>query len=187
MVFRIYVFHRLKGNQVNARTWAVIVSLTITVGTTIGLASPAAASSTCYGESCVGLNPALTSCANDAKTIGAMDVMGSGMLELRWSRSCNASWGRFSTYWLYDITNASAKTGISYARVTAWNPGQPSQEVIESRTGTFTGSTYWTGMVSGDTWSCTGVELLAQDAPATGSNWYTDTTSLGWVWGPCVA
>lgn len=145
-------------------------------------AEEAKAAEWCYGYGCTGKNPAHTTCQNDAKTIGAMDVQGSGMLELRWSRSCNASWGRFSTYWLYDWTN-SGGTGIVYARVTAWNPGRPSQDVTGQSIGVFGGASWWTAMVTGTTWSCTGVELYAQDKNTA----YNDRYSLGWKWGPCVA
>lgn len=142
-------------------------------------------SGSCYGQSCVGVNPSQTVCVEDAKTIGAMDVSGSGMLELRWSRRCNASWGRFSTYPLYDWTNSLSDTGITDARVTAWNPGEPSQDVAEATFGFFGERTWWTHMVSGETWSCTGVELTAQDSLPGGS--MNGFESLGWTWGPCVA
>lgn len=58
-------------------------------------APEAEASVSCYDSECVGLNPAGTTCGNDATTIGAMDAHG-GMLELRWSPTCNSAWGRYS-------------------------------------------------------------------------------------------
>jgi hypothetical protein len=57
------------------------------------LSAPAASAATsCLGSTCNGLNPANTTCQNDARTVktGAFrDV------ELRYSPSCRAAWGRF--------------------------------------------------------------------------------------------
>jgi len=162
----------------------VIVCVLLAGGILAGAAVPANAA-TCYGEGCIGLNPSGTSCEQDAKTIGAMTVGGDGMLELRWSPSCNASWGRFSTYWRSNTVGGHEGYGISHVRVTAWNPGQPSQGVVGNVYGIFGEGSWWTGMVTGTTWSCTGVELYAQDRSPGGM--YSDTYSLGWTWGPCVA
>ncbi|MCK7622450.1 YjfA family protein [Streptomyces sp. RS10V-4] len=61
-----------------------------------GLVAVPSASATirCHGSSCNGLNPARTTCANDARTVAE----GSGpitAMELRYSPSCRAAWGRF--------------------------------------------------------------------------------------------
>lgn len=58
------------------------------------VAPPASAAPTCLGSSCNGRNPAGTTCANDARTVAE----GSGpitAMELRYSPSCRAAWGRF--------------------------------------------------------------------------------------------
>ncbi|MFD8542629.1 DUF2690 domain-containing protein [Streptomyces sp. NPDC059649] len=54
----------------------------------------ASAATSCLGSSCNGRNPAHTTCANDARTVAE----GSGpitAMELRYSPSCRAAWGRF--------------------------------------------------------------------------------------------
>ncbi|MFE5402903.1 DUF2690 domain-containing protein [Streptomyces sp. NPDC056580] len=59
------------------------------------VAAPAASAATsCLGSSCNGVNPGNTTCANDARTVAE----GSGpvtAMELRYSPSCRAAWGRF--------------------------------------------------------------------------------------------
>ncbi|MEU7553865.1 DUF2690 domain-containing protein [Streptomyces sp. NPDC044571] len=53
-------------------------------------AAPAATS--CLGASCNGLNPANTTCQSDARTVKTGPFIG---MELRYSPSCRAAWGRF--------------------------------------------------------------------------------------------
>ncbi|MBD0694077.1 hypothetical protein BG452_02460 [Streptomyces sp. CBMA123] len=53
-------------------------------------ASPAFAATSCYANSCSGLNPATTTCANDARTIQTSSFG----VELRYSPSCRATWAR---------------------------------------------------------------------------------------------
>ena len=50
---------------------------------------------TCYGSSCTGLYPDGTSCANDAQTVRSTTLSGR-LIELRYSPSCRAAWGRIS-------------------------------------------------------------------------------------------
>ncbi|ALO99722.1 hypothetical protein SHL15_8789 [Streptomyces hygroscopicus subsp. limoneus] len=59
------------------------------------VAAPSASAAThCLGSSCNGLNPGKTTCAADARTVaeGAGPVTA---MELRYSPSCRAAWGRF--------------------------------------------------------------------------------------------
>ncbi|MFD5464991.1 DUF2690 domain-containing protein [Kitasatospora sp. NPDC127059] len=53
-------------------------------------ASPAFAATSCYASSCSGLNPAATTCADDARTIQTSSFG----VELRYSPSCRAAWAR---------------------------------------------------------------------------------------------
>ncbi|WP_405435357.1 YjfA family protein [Streptomyces avidinii] len=56
-------------------------------------ASAAAAAPSCVGSACNGKNPAGTTCQNDARTVAeSRDPMGA--MELRYSPSCRAAWGR---------------------------------------------------------------------------------------------
>ena len=92
-------------------------------------AAPAQAAA-CYGASCTGRNPE-GACNGDARTVGAMNVnlngSNEGMIELRWSQSCTANWGRFTPYWRTEAGYAASGIGV-WARVTVWNPGAPSQD-----------------------------------------------------------
>ncbi|MDI2124771.1 DUF2690 domain-containing protein [Yinghuangia seranimata] len=53
-------------------------------------APEASAAPTCLGATCNGKNPAATTCADDART-----VISDYPMELRYSSSCRAAWGRF--------------------------------------------------------------------------------------------
>ena len=162
-----------KPRTMRQRIGATVAATVLVAG---GLASvaPAANAASCYGSSCAGKNPSGTSCERDARTVGAMTVGGDGMLELRYSPSCKANWGRFSTYWRSDLFNMNAGTGISYARVTSWNPGGRSRGVADWRTNGLS-ATWWSKMVDGTKRACTGVELVSQPSD-----------SQGWTWGPCA-
>lgn len=62
----------------------------------------------CYGDWCSGKDPAATGCAKDASTVAYVHVHYqttanlfrqneyAGLLELRWSPSCQTNWARFS-------------------------------------------------------------------------------------------
>lgn len=139
---------------------------------TLTPAASASASTYCYGEECEGIDPASTICANDAQTIGSMSVHG-GQLDLRWSSSCNAAWGRYSDDGISSVSNAVAETAITYGRVTAWNPGGVSQGVVGEAYGFPAGASWWSGMVPADRRTCTGVEVVTQ------------AETFAWTWGPC--
>jgi len=130
----------------------------------------------CYGTSCNGINPEGTSCAEDAYSVLAMDVQGDGMLELRYSPSCKANWGRFSLYTRADFFGMVSNTGITHADLYVWNLDQPLYGVAER-------SSWWTTMVDGTIIACTGVELIAQD-PSPGG-YYTTPDPQGWVGNLC--
>jgi hypothetical protein len=155
---------------------AVVLALMPAISVTVA-ASPAEAAA-CYGASCNGLNPE-GRCSHDAKTVGAMDV-GDGMLELRWSPSCVANWGRFTTYWRTESFMSATGRGI-WARVTVWNPGGPSQGTAYHAQW-LPQSTY-SRMTNGRLQACAGVEILHYDRTSSGA---VDTPeSTGWWWGPC--
>ncbi|WP_328298363.1 YjfA family protein [Streptomyces sp. NBC_00435] len=57
------------------------------------MSAPAASAATsCLGATCNGVNPANTTCQNDARTVRTGPFRG---VELRYSPSCRAAWGRF--------------------------------------------------------------------------------------------
>ena len=156
---------------------AAIATMTMVIISLFAAGAPAQAEeSSCYGASCIGMNPEGTTCAKDAYSVLAMDVQGDGMLELRYSPSCKANWGRYSSYWLQDIVNSWAGTGISYADLYVWNPDEPLYGVVQ-------GSQWWTSMVDGTITACTGVELVAQDTSPGG--YYSEPDPQGWVGNLC--
>ena len=98
-----------------------------------------------------------------------------GILELRYSPSCQSNWGRYTPYnrdaWYW------AKQGVGiWARVTVWNPGGPSYDTAYHATDV-TGSS-WSKMVDGTKEACTGVEVYFSKKNG-------DVESQGWNWGPC--
>ncbi|MFE1285831.1 DUF2690 domain-containing protein [Streptomyces sp. NPDC058751] len=75
------------------------VTVLFAAAATIGMA-PTASAATCSGSSCDGKNPS-TYCQDDAETVKSV-TLGQATLQLRYSASCRAAWGR--------ITNASYDT-----------------------------------------------------------------------------
>lgn len=150
------------------------VVLAVIFGTLVVAPTPASArTGGCYGASCKGLNP--SGLCDDGITIASVGVK-DGALDMRYSRSCAANWGRYTPY----ARNAGSKgllggTGI-YARVTVWNPGGPSYGLAYSAPG-ITGSS-WSQMTDGRFRACTGVEVVY----VLGLGNYE---SQGWAWGPC--
>ncbi|MFD7454292.1 DUF2690 domain-containing protein [Kitasatospora sp. NPDC059827] len=103
-----------------------------TIGATLALAmsgavlaaAPASAATSCYASSCNGLDPASTTCANDAITVSTNTT-----LELRYSPSCRAAWGRIKQYTIpgetVKVTNSigqSYSTTTATGHVTIWSP-----------------------------------------------------------------
>jgi hypothetical protein len=150
-------------------------------------ASPAsAATHGCYGASCTGLDPT-GRCDGDAYTVASIAIdagLYMGQLDLRYSPSCAANWGRFtSASGARDITLFLAGQPYPFGgRVTAWNPGGPSQQPVQSdyacNGAPFTSCTVWSRMVDGRGRACVGVEPFT-DSPDT-------VDSQGWFWGPCA-
>lgn len=76
------------------RTIGALVTSAALLGFGLVTAPPASAATSCYAASCNGLNPAATICQNDARTVAESgDPMGA--MELRYSPTCRAAWGRF--------------------------------------------------------------------------------------------
>jgi hypothetical protein len=80
---------------------------------TIAFTAPAAhasAASTCYGSSCTGVEPNGTTCANDAIT--AKQVTNGGRtIQLRYSPSCRAAWGKITGASVGDWITVSNSSG----------------------------------------------------------------------------
>lgn len=165
------------------RVLALLFALVFAVSTTAVAAAPSARADTtggCYGASCNDRNPQGL-CGGDAKTVGAMDV-GDGMLELRWSPSCAANWGRFTAYSRTEATYLSSHV-IIHARVTVWNPGAQSYQTAHHALNI--GESTWSNMTDGRPQACTGVEITHVYQADSGSGAVDDYQSQGWTWGPC--
>lgn len=146
----------------------------------------------CYASGCDGLDP-VGLCSGDAETVASMAVLDpdtgeyEGQLDLRYSPSCDANWGRFSfpygpRFFLNELLGQPVPSG---ARVTVWNPGDPSYGPI-GRSGV---ETVWSAMTDGTGLACTGVEVYNSVIPfSSGLNpgsGAAEYTSIGWTWGPC--
>jgi hypothetical protein len=117
------------------------------LGATVVLAAPASAAS-CYGASCRGIDPNTSSCVGDATTIKWGDYQAesyaSFRIEVRYSRSCNAAWGRLIVY---------SGNNVGFA-LTAWNPNTPSVGAVSH-----SGNTTWTAMIDGSLLDCAGSQF----------------------------
>lgn len=136
-------------------------------------AAASAATGDCYAAGCNGLDPS-GRCDGDAITVASVAVP-DGQLDLRYSRSCVANWGRYTPY-ARDASFFAAQGKGIYARMTAWNLGGSSYGTAYHPTDVYGSS--WSQMVDGRWAACTGVEVVI-----TGNN--GDYDSQGWSWGPC--
>lgn len=176
------------------RAFAALVSSALLACLAVTATPTAASAATggCYGAGCNGLDPA-GRCDGDAITVASKDIT-SGVLELRYSRSCAANWGRYLSYRkVFEIVS-------SRPRVTAWNPGGPSYGQAHRDAKMFNESSNWSYMVDGTQTACTGVGIessgekwhggasepridaqpeAVDDDPPTG--WQDEV----WNWGPC--
>jgi hypothetical protein len=188
---RRYPVATLARNPSRRLWWLTLVAATfVLAGLFVAPAPPAVAGTGgCYGASCTGLNPA-GRCDGDAYTVRSIAINSAalylGQLDLRYSPSCKANWGRFSTasgarYVTLWETNQPIPFG---GRVTAWNPGGPSQQPVQANytcsAAPYSSCSFWSKMVDGRGTACTGVEpwtrTLRGNAPE----------SKGWYWGPCA-
>ena len=141
MVTRLGLQARIMG--VIAAACAVVAG-----STAVATAAPAQMAAHCYGGSCRGHDPGPTPCANDAVTIKAWDYTAessaSFRIEVRYSRSCNAAWGRLVVYSGYNVGFA----------LSAWNPNTPSVGAVGH-----SGNTTWTAMIDGSPLDCAGSQF----------------------------
>jgi hypothetical protein len=170
---------------------AVTAVIAIVIGLFFVPVSPANAAATgkCYGAGCTGLDPT-NRCDGDAYTVHSIAIndaaMYLGQLDLRYSPSCKANWGRFTTasgprYILLSETGQPYPFG---GRVTAWNPGGPSQQPVQQYytclSAPYSSCSFWSKMVDGRGTACTGVEPWVRTWNGSGLE------SRGWYWGPCA-
>lgn len=118
-----------------------------------------------------------------AKTIVSMPIYDfgkkRGQIDLRWSRACQANWGRFSLYPMKSLD--AIFTSIVAVKITAWNPGQPSYDTAPSSNDI--DGTWWSMMTDGTKKACTGVQVLYSFSIDGGYSYDSDMGE--WHWGPC--
>lgn len=187
------LFARSRTRSRVPRRFALLLAGVLGLAAAGFVASPAqAATHGCYGASCTGLDP-VGRCDGDAYTVLSIAIISGplymGQLDLRYSPGCAANWGRFTTAsGARDVTLWLAKQPFPIGgRVTAWNPGGPSQQPVQSNyyfcgSAPFGSCSYWSRMVDGRGKACTGVEPYADSY---GDN-VSDIESQGWFWGPCA-
>ncbi len=182
----------MSAKRPSSRLLRLVSALIVALGLAM-FAVPAvpasAATGGCYGASCTGLDPT-GRCDGDAYTVYSIAINDAalylGQLDLRYSPSCKANWGRFSTasgsryiaLWNY---NQPTPYG---GRVTAWNPGGVSQQPVQRyptcEAAPFSTCSFWSKMVDGRGTACTGVEPYTRTLNGNGPE------SRGWYWGPCA-
>jgi Protein of unknown function (DUF2690) len=183
------MFARPRTRSRVPRSLAFLVAAVLGLAAAGFVASPAhAATGGCYGASCTGLDPT-GRCDGDAYTVHSIAINSAalylGQLDLRYSPGCAANWGRFTTAsGARDITLWFANQPIPFGgRVTAWNPGGPSQQPVQSNytcgSAPFASCSFWSRMVDGRGTACTGVEPITESYP-------NGVESQGWYWGPCA-
>lgn len=163
-----------------------LISALIIFLTAMFISVPSAeAAINCEGRECVGLDPSATSCVDDAKTIAAIDVEDDGMLDLRWSKACNAGWARFTTYRRAELFGYSG-SGLSHVYVSTWtDQGDEDSVGIGGVMQPFSGTSWWSRMVDfGRPEVCVGVRRYAADRSV--GHTMDERLNLGWTWGPCV-
>ncbi|HJP81805.1 MAG TPA: DUF2690 domain-containing protein [Candidatus Saccharimonadales bacterium] len=161
-----------------------LVAATITIGT-----PNASAAENCYGSGCVGLDPANTTCVNDAKTIRAINVNGYGMLQMRWSKACNSGWARYTNYRRPEQAGlANGMYSVKRAYVSAWtDQGTQDSIGLPYNQNSGTGSSWWGRMVDfGRPEVCVGVRQTMQAYDIHSASGMMADDPLDWVWGPCV-
>jgi hypothetical protein len=164
----------MRNTRMDIRARLLIILLVFSF-TTIAMPTVANAAA-CYGASCNGLDPT-GRCDSDAKTVGAMNVT-DGMLELRWSPSCAANWGRYTPYQRTITAYALMNPPIGiWVRITVWNPRTQSYSTAHNADLNAYASS-WSQMTDGTLLACTGIEVLHIFG-------YGDHESQGWAWGPC--
>ncbi|PPG02660.1 hypothetical protein C5E06_09410 [Pseudoclavibacter sp. RFBI5] len=80
----------------------LLASLTLVASPAAARPTPRAVSQTapgCEGDACSGLDPIEAGCSGDAYTVTSLETeLGGGIIEVRWSPSCETNWARWTKY-----------------------------------------------------------------------------------------
>ncbi|MGO3701912.1 MAG: DUF2690 domain-containing protein [Candidatus Saccharimonadales bacterium] len=124
------------------KTKALVFTLSLAAAsvfsTTVG--APEAEAATCYGDWCSGQDPQAAGCAGDAFTTVSADL-GTGILEVRWSPSCQTNWARVTIY----------PTGLRCVKESYLDAiqegGYTQSKVVPMTCNTYSSVNYWTPMI----------------------------------------
>ncbi len=186
-------------------TWASV--LLIAASALIAPASTAAvievaSTGGCFRASCNNQDP-VGLCDGDAITVASKSVdtpVGyAGQLDLRYSPSCQANWGRFTAAYgkeaLKQLILGRLTGGTSLATggsIYVWNPGGERYDRARSAASTSSlltllVSSTWSKMTNGDQMACVGLDLAQATVQSKKlQDFGSDIGSAGWYSGPCV-
>jgi hypothetical protein len=100
------------------RSFTIGVSAAALLCGTLAVAAPAAQAApaaTCVGSQCNGREPNGTTCAGDAVTVRQVSSAGRS-IQLRYSPSCRAAWGRIAGASVGDWISVKNSSGTYYER-----------------------------------------------------------------------
>ncbi|GAB3666676.1 DUF2690 domain-containing protein [Streptomyces sparsus] len=111
-----------------------VKSALLGVATLAGVLIPttSANAATCYAGSCDGVNPIGTSCAKDAITAASRSYQGK-TIQLRYSPSCRAAWGRLFGAAHTDWVSVQNSKGIRQETVHRGNGGDLITKMVNDR------------------------------------------------------
>ena len=170
-----------------------IGALALLLAVLLGVPSVAAASQTCRGASCEGLNPSDTNCVDDARTLmsrhAKTQLTGEdvGILELRYSPKCHSNWVRFTAwYGIQSLVSGAFAKAESNGSPWIWRQGVAnSLRGVAGRSdpSVHSAGTSWTGMVTADGMTCSSVSLYETEMSTYGG----ERRDLGPYNAPCIA
>ncbi|MER5466739.1 DUF2690 domain-containing protein [Streptomyces sp. NPDC002668] len=100
------------GSRMKLTSRLLLVMATV-IGSLALTAGPANAAS-CYGSSCKGRNPQTAGCGADAVTLHSVTTPYGIRVELRWSETCGAAWGRILNAWPGDLVIVEGSGYVTY-------------------------------------------------------------------------
>lgn len=145
----------------------------------------------CYADSCAGLDPQLTSCVQDARTLKRWKVKidGSyyGKFEMRYSPKCHANWVRFLPIGGVSGFLDNWSGGTIHATPKIWRDGvAASEQGIANRTDAsmLEDPNSWTKMVNADGKTCGSVTVTSTERSDSGQG---ERNELGVYEPPCIS
>jgi len=117
-----------------------VAAFSIALVTASFVNAPEAHAANCYGDYCSGKDPQAAGCASDAFTTVSADA-GVGMLDVRWSPSCQTNWARITIY------PTGAKCVLESYLDAIQEGGYTQSKTVPSTCWTYSAVSYWTPMI----------------------------------------